>query len=350
MEEFNDLNKVEMDLDDSINKKNKNIIENNEKKLNTNIKEKKKFVYILFFVLSLVKEFHLLFLIMYFRIQKKDWDEYYSLIFFLIFLYDIIFGIIMKITECFISHKIILLLSICVPAVFLKMIISSFFHIIPFFDDEMIININKGEVLARIIILFFTPYPTNQFLTNSNLTVLIIFIIISIISFFSIILYYYKLEDLKKEEESNTLIKYEYFSNNFILNYLLFINYSITFSTVPFLILKIFGKKFLIVFIIGDIIGRYLSFLTTCINEAHYKPIIFFRFFYCIYLNFTFDNEQISGLIHSFLLGILSGTLTFVGYCIPVRKKKKNEKISLLHYLKLGKYYVLSMIGDKKNE
>ncbi len=251
---------------------------------------------------------------MYFRIQKKDWDEYYSLIFFLIFLYDIIFGIIMKITECFISHKIILLLSICVPAVFLKMIISSFFHIIPFFDDEMIININKGEVLARIIILFFTPYPTNQFLTNSNLTVLIIFIIISIISFFSIILYYYKLEDLKKEEESNTLIKYEYFSNNFILNYLLFINYSINFSTVPLYIIKFFGKQFLIAFCIGDIIGRYLSSSTKHLNETHYKPIIFFRFFYCIYLKFTFDGS----LIHSFLLGILSGSLTFIGYSIPV--------------------------------
>ena len=73
-----------------------------------------------------------------------------------------------------------------------------------------------------------------------NFILLGIFVLISFIIIIFIFIYYYKLEDLKKEEESNTIIKYQYFSENFILNYLLFINYSITFSTFPFSNIKSF--------------------------------------------------------------------------------------------------------------
>ena len=70
--------------------------------------------------------------------------------------------------------------------------------------------------------------------------------------------------------------KYEYFSENFILNFMLFLNYFITFSTFPFIIIKFFGKQFLIIFFIGDIIGRYLSSLTVHLNETLYKSINFY--------------------------------------------------------------------------
>ena len=263
--------------------------------------------------MSFVKEFQIILPILFFENMPSQ-DSFY-LILFLLFLYDIFFGIVLKIIECFLSNKIILSLSICIPFVFLKMIISSFFHVIPFLDDEIIININKGELFARIIILLIGHYyKYHKYLIVINWILLASYIPISFISIIFIIIYYYKLEDLKKEEESNTIIKYEYFSENFLLNYLLFINYSINFSTVPLYIIKFFGKQFLIAFCIGDIIGRYLSSSTKHLNETHYKPIIFFRFFYCIYLKFTFDGS----LIHSFLLGILSGSLTFIGYSIPV--------------------------------
>ena len=251
--------------------------------------------------------------------------------------------------EHFLSHKIILIISICLPIVSLKMLISSFFHVIPFFNDKIILNINKGEVLARIMILILTLIVSNNNIKiGSNLfillrilffTIFIIFLLISIISIIFIIKYF-KLEVFKIEEESNVIIKYEYFSKNDLLNYLLFINYSITFSTFPLLKLYPFGVRFFVVFIIGDIIGRYLSSFAEFLNENHYMHLIFFRFFYCIFLIYTFDNKKISDLIHSFVLGIISGSLTFIGYCIPVRKERKQEKISLLHYLKLGKYNI----------
>ena len=319
-------------------------MKNPNKELNAK-QEDKTFVYIFVFFVSFLKEFELLFPIIIFTETNtvKDINNTFKKSVIELFVYDIVFGIALKIIECFLTHKIILLLCIFLPIVSLKMIISSFFHSIPFFNDKIIININKGEVLARIMILILgllLKKDINLFVLIFGRTILIIFLLIAVITFIFIIIYYNKLEELKKKEESSTKIKYEYFSRNFILNYLLFINYSITFSTFPLLKLYFVGEQFCKVFIIGDIIGRYLSSLTEILNETYYRATFFFRLIYFIYIICTFDNEQKSGLIHSFLLGIISGSLTFIGYCIPVRKKNKKEKMSLLHYLKLGKYNI----------
>ena len=75
-----------------------------------------------------------------------------------------------------------------VYVIFLKMIISFFFHVIPFFDDEIIIiNINKGDVFAKIIILLMGNYKT---LIIINFILLGIFVLISFITIIFIIIYY----------------------------------------------------------------------------------------------------------------------------------------------------------------
>ena len=52
-----------------------------------------------------------------------------------------------------------------------------------------------------------------------------------------------------------------------------------------------------------------------------------------------------------FILGLLSGSLTTIGYYIPIQKVNKEEKLSLLYYLRTGKYYVIYLlIGDDKSK
>ena len=152
-------------------------------------------------------------------------------------------------------------------------------------------------------------------------------IIIEIFCLLLILKNYWKLDKLKEEEELNVIIKLDYFNKNAFLNSLLFINYSITFSSVPYFFVLPFGKKFLTIFVLSDIFGRFLG---EKFDENFYKPVIFFRFLFFMYLKFTFEKEKniIIGSIYIIILGLFSGFLTSVGYYIPIKKKDKAEKIS----------------------
>ena len=119
---------------------------------------------------------------------------------------------------------------------------------------------------------------------------------------------FYKLDELKLKEESNVVIKFDYFKNNFILNFLILINYSITYSILPKFILIYTDKKYLYMFTVSDIVGRILG---KKLNEDVFMPIIFFRFFIFLFTYSNYDeNELIINLIEIFILGLFSGLLT----------------------------------------
>ena len=175
-------------------------------------------------------------------------------------------------------------------------------------------------------------------------------LILSLICIILIIKNWYKLDELKNKEESNIKIKFEYFTKNIILNFFLYINYSITFSVAPAFFILFLCKKSIYIYILSDTIGKLLG---KKLNENFFKPLIFIRYIFCLYLKISFDENKPFSFNEIFILGLLSGSLTTIGYYIPIQKVNKEEKLSLLYYLKKGKYYIIYLLneGDKsKNE
>ena len=319
--------------------KSKKFDNNIQKNVDTKVKNNK-LIYYLILLLSIIKQYYINYII-YFLFEFNGKKIYtmgeIGILIFIIFILDSILGIILTIMEKFLNHKMILMLSLFIPICSFKMTLSSFFHIIPFFDEKMIKEIYIGEIIANIIFIFFG-------FENLRLLIFIIMIIIDIFCLLLILKNYWKLDKLK-EEELNVIIRLDYFNKNAFLNSLLFINYSITFSSVPYYFVLPFGKKFLTIFVLSDIFGRFLG---EKFDENFYKPVIFFRFLFFMHSEFTLEKEEniIICSIYIIILGLFSGFLTSVGYYIPIKKKDKAEKISLLHYLKAGKYYSISQIGD----
>jgi len=336
---YNNLSKIQ---------KSENFDKSNNEYLDKNLKSKSNQIFYYFiFCLSFLKGISINFFIIWILGIAEKNGIYFS--FMIIFFLDIFFGIILKIMELFLNHKIILILSLCLLPLTEKLITSSFFYIIPYFDDKIIHEINKGEIFANIIWFFFLDINVllseRIRLINFN----IIFTLFFILIIFCVIYFIKnnsKLNEIKNKEESNILIKFDYFKKNLILNLFLLINFSITFSFFPlFIAYYLEDVKLRIIFILGDIIGRFFG---KFLEESFFKPIIFFRFLFFIYVLFSsekYNNEkQLENLIKMLILVVLSGSLTSIGYYIPVKKKNKSEKISLLYYLKLGKYYIINLL------
>jgi len=276
---------------------------------------------------------------LYFFILEFDLEQ----IPFFIFMFDIIFGIILKIIQIFFNenHKIILMLSLIIqwiPFFPLKVMISSSYQIIPFFNNKILNGIIIGEIIGRIYYIDFVKEKPKIIMT----------VILSLICIILIIKNWYKLDELKNKEESNISIKLEYFKNNIIINFFLYINYSITFSLVPAFFVIYLYKKSLYIYILSDTIGKLLGKI---LNENFFKPLILIRYIFCFYLKISFEEKKEFSFNDIFILGLLSGSLTTIGYYIPIQKVNKEEKLSLLYYLRTGKYYVIYLlIGDDKSK
>ena len=291
--------------------------------------------------------------------------EFYFMYLFLILLYDMICGCLLYVIQLFLNNKIILALSIFLVPLFhvrieitafsflffllspylsVKFITSSFFHIIPFFDPKIIRYINIGEVLASIINILL---PTNRSkneneYTNNDKFKLGLLLVAAILCFAYISIYYNK---LNKNIKFNFELKY-LLENKFLI-FLLFINYSFTYSYLPFYALKGFDVGIKFIYVIGDIIGRLSHKI---LNNNFYTPVVFFRFIICIFTYFSFTIENFSFYIEIFLLGILSGSATSIGYYLPLNTENEKEKDNLLYYVKNGKYYAIKLLIDNNSK
>ena len=291
--------------------------------------------------------------------------EFYFMYLFLILLYDMICGCLLYVIQLFLNNKIILALSIFLVPLFhvrieitafsflffllspylsVKFITSSFFHIIPFFDPKIIRYINIGEVLASIINILL---PTNRSkneneYTNNDKFKLGLLLVAAILCFAYISIYYNK---LNKNIKFNFELKY-LLENKFLI-FLLFINYSFTYSYLPFYALKGFDVGIKFIYVIGDIIGRLSHKI---LNNNFYTPVVFFRFIICIFTYFSFTIENFSFYIEIFLLGILSGSSTSIGYYLPLNTENEKEKDNLLYYVKNWKYYAIKLLIDNNNK
>ena len=276
---------------------------------------------------------------LYFFILEFDLEQ----IPFFIFMLDIIFGIILKIIQIFFNenHKIILMLSLIIqwiPFFPFKVMISSSYQIIPFFNNKILNGIIIGEIIGRIYYIDFVKEKPKIIMT----------VILSLICIILIIKNWNKLDELKNKEDSNISIKLDYFKNNIIINFFLYINYSITFSMVPAFFVIYLYKKSLYIYILSDTIGKLLGKI---LNENFFKPLILIRYIFCFYLKISFEEKKEFSFNEIFILGLLSGSLTTIGYYIPIQKVNKEEKLSLLYYLRTGKYYVIYLlIGDDKSK
>ena len=64
-----------------------------------------------------------------------------------------------------------------------------------------------------------------------------------------------------------------------------------------------------------------------------------------------FEIKSFSFYIAIFLIGILSGSATSIGYYLPVNEEDEKEKDNLLYFVKKGKYYVIKLLIDNnKND
>lgn len=336
----NDVKKIifQPDIDNTItNDKNNSDKDNNNKEFKT-FKSLDLFV----ICFGIIKEICFLYFSSYFADNISD-NISFNEFTIILFLLDIFIGILLKCVELFLGNKITLIISfifIIIPFAPTKMMISSFFHIIPYIDDKIIKHLIKGEILG---IIMYSPnfclYESNKSIYIFRSLLLIVIYIISMYCIFFIIKNFYKFDELKLKEESNIIIKFDYFKRNFTLNFLILINFSITFSILPKFILVYTDKKYLYLFTLSDIIGRILG---KKLYEDAFMPIIFFRFFIFLFTYANYDkNKLVINLIEIFILGLFSGLLTTLGYYILIRKTNKTEKISILNYIKFGKYYVL---------
>ena len=354
---FNDDFENEININNEL----KNLIKNKEKLINNNIDKSNKIkkndkivkdkdntsIYYLVLFLSILKQFNFFVLMLFIFDQAKVID--FSLFLFIIFICDIFCGIFLKIIQIFFNenHKVILILSFIIqliPFFPLKVMISSFYQIIPFFNNKILNGIIIGETIGNV-------YYFNLAKELPQVIKLIIFILTVILTLICIILIiknWYKLDELKSKEESNINIKFEYFKKNIILNFFLYINYSITFSLAPAFFVIYLYKKSLYIYILSDTIGKLLGKI---LNENFFKPLILIRYIFCFYLKISFEKKEEFSFNEIFILGLLSGSLTTIGYYIPIQKVNKEEKLSLLYYLRTGKYYVIYLlIGDDKSK
>ena len=155
--------------------KSKKFDNNIQKNVDTKVKNNK-IIYYLILLLSIIKQYYINYII-YFLFEFNEKKIYtmgdIGFLIFIMFILDSILGIILTIMEKFLNHKMILMLSLFIPICSFKMTLSSFFHIIPFFDEKMIKEIYIGEIIANIIFIFFG-------FENLRLLIFIIMIIIDI--------------------------------------------------------------------------------------------------------------------------------------------------------------------------
>ena len=169
-----------------------------------------------------------------------------------------------------------------------------------------------------------------------------------IISTILIIKNFYKLDQLMKKDELYIKKKFDYFKKNIILNFILYFNYSISFSTTFILLIMKTNKKNMYIFILSDILGRFLG---SKMNENFFKPLLFISCLYFFFLWIAFESFEFLTFQTILYLGLLSGSLTTIGYYIPANKNNKEEKISLLYYLRKGKYYIIrKLFENDKNK
>ena len=327
---------------------NKNINEsqNNDKikeDINKNFHENSKeydFIYNFSFMFGIIKQFYISQFLLYFRLN------YHGNLIYELLLYDIAFGLISLFIESFdINHKKLLIAFLIIP--FLKIMISSFFYTVPFINERIIYEITKGEILGNLISIIYNFYKKTSLLDNNSLklkffSIDIIPISVFIISIFCIIIIkrnYSKFIDTKNDLNYNELVDFDLFIKRPIQNFLLFINYSYTFSVFPLFFILYDKIKFQFIFILSDILGRYFG--SKLFNENNYNYFAIYRLILCIFIfNFLFKNNFINYII-IFIVGGLSGALTDIGYYIPLKKENKIEKSTLLFLIKNGKYFTL---------
>ena len=293
-----------------------------------------------------------------FEFNKDSKEDIYHII--IIIIYDMICGTALKLTECFLNHKLILSLSlilvplyyyehvltrILLPYFVYKLVISSFFYVLPFLNEEIIYKINLGEIISNIIYIYISLSFDEKENPDYYQLLYILISIICILCIIYLLFHFRELEILKKNAESNFHFSENYLDKNTLLICLLFINFSFTFSTMPIFAFKFVSRKFVYIFIFSDAIGRFCHKI---FNENFYYPLIFFRFVISIYLWFAFDENKFYYILLTIVLGLFSGILTSMGYYIPVKKKEEEDRLNLFYYIKKGKYYAL-YIGIENN-
>lgn len=338
---------------------------NTVKKSSENIQKSSKInsLYYLVLIFGIIKQFSLnifikaLFVYIEDTYNIKNYVDIQKII-SLSFLVDISCSTTLKLFEIFqIPYEIIFIISMILhilPGLPIKILSSSFFHIFPFFNNRTINELIKGEIIANFVYIpldFFVDFKYRNDIIKSVIfiTTIGIIAIIDIIGIKLIIKNYSEFDKLKKEEESNTIIKFNYFRKKKYINSFLFINYSITFSIIPIILLYYTERLFVYIFIISDALGRFLG---SKLGEKSFVPLIWAIILLGIniFVSLEEDGTKYSLLIKIFILGLFSGALTSIGYYIPVKKENKSEKISLIYYIKQGKYYILYLLmSDEKN-
>lgn len=266
----------------------------------------------------------------------------------ILFLVDILCGIILNILLFFCneSNKFLLIVSLfllIIPYFPLKIINSSFYKIIPFVDNKFIQYLIIGESIGNIFGIVFT-YDILDYIYATFFFLYILVIISTIL----IIKNFYKLDQLMKKDELYIKKKFDYFEKNIILNFILYFNYSISFSTTFILLIMKTNKKNMYIFILSDILGRFLG---SKMNENFFKPLLFISCLYFFFLWIAFESFEFLTFQTILYLGLLSGSLTTIGYYIPANKNNKEEKISLSYYLRKGKYYLIrKLFENDKNK
>ena len=333
----NNIN-INNELKDAIEQKEK-IIDNNVI-IKTNEKDINNSIYYLVLLIGIIKEFSKSYVIYYFHMNP------YILI--ILFFVDILCGIILNILLFFCneSNKFLLIVSLfllIIPYFPLKIINSSFYKIIPFVDNKFIQYLIIGESIGNIFGIVFT-YDILDYIYATFFFLYILIIISTIL----IIKNFYKLDQLMKKDELYIKKKFDYFEKNIILNFILYFNYSISFSTTFILLIMKTNKKNMYIFILSDILGRFLG---SKMNENFFKPLLFISCLYFFFLWIAFESFEFLTFQTILYLGLLSGSLTTIGYYIPANKNNKEEKISLLYYLRKGKYYIIrKLFENDKNK
>ena len=103
------------------------------------------------------------------------------------------------------------------------------------------------------------------------------------------------------------------------------LNYTITFSIVPLILLYNSERKFVYTFTITDIFGRFLGLK---LGEECFGPFIFARILLGMFIFNSYEKDlwKYFILIEIFFWGLLSGALTSIGYYISIKKENKKRK------------------------
>ena len=295
-------------------------------------------LYYLVLIFGIIKELSLLTCIKnlfenYYEVYPHKDNSKYVFIIFLIFYAEKIFSILIKLFGIFqISNKVLLFLSMILhikPGFYITFIRTSFFSIFPFFNNRTIYELIKGETIAKFIYILLDFFNKFHYIED-KIQELIFYVILSIIVIIGVILIiknWSEFDRLKKEEESNTIIKFDYFPKNDFLNWFLRLNYTITFSIVPLILLYNSERKFVYTFTITDIFGRFLGLK---LGEECFGPFIFARILLDLFIFNSYEKDlwKYFILIEIFFWGLLSGALTSIGYYISIKKENKKEKIN----------------------